>query len=148
MVDERFVGAWELAGTETRDAQGRVVSELFPGWSGQIVYSADGYMSVHLMGGERPFFTNPDRLAATPEQKQQAFDTYIGYYGTFSVDAAGGVVTHHVRGASLPTMVGADLPRTFQHAGDRLTLSAPPEHEGDPRSYLIWRRVRSQSRPE
>ncbi len=142
MVDERFVGAWELAGTETRDAQGRLLGEVFPGWSGQIVYSADGYMSVHLMGGERPVFHEADRLAATSEQKQQAFDTYVGYYGRFSVDAASRVVTHHVRGASLPNMVGTDLPRTFQHTADRLTLSAPPAHEGDPRSYLIWRRVR------
>ena len=141
MSDERFVGTWELEQTEVHDADGRVTGESFPGWIGQIVYSAEGYMSAQLMGPDRPVFDTPDRLAAPPEQRQRAFDTYIAYYGPYTVDAGAGEVIHHVLGATSPTMVGTDQRRRFTLDGDRLVLSPPPREPGAGRSYLTWRRA-------
>ncbi len=140
MVDERFVGAWELVATERRDAHGAVVGEALPGYVGQVLYSADGHMSAHLMGPDRPAVVGDNRLTWPAEQKVAAFDTYIGYYGTYTVDAAAGVVTHHVQGAASPAMVGTDQRRSFRLEGDQLVLSPPPRTEGGERSYLTWRR--------
>lgn len=141
MGDERFVGTWELVSTETRDADGNVTGESLPRWVGQLVYTADGYMSAHLMGPDRPVFASADRLAAPPEQRQAAFDTYVGYYGPYRVDDAAGEVIHHVLGAASPTMVGTDQHRRFTLEGDRLVLSPPPREPGGGRSYLTWRRA-------
>lgn len=140
MADQRFVGAWELQGTEIRDREGKVIGQSLPGWTGQIMYSADGHMSAQLMGPERPVFASADRLQAPPEQRQQAFDTYVAYFGTYSVDDGAGVVTHHVRGSSSPPMVGTDQPRHFELTGHQLVLSPPPRQEGE-RTYLTWKRV-------
>lgn len=141
MGDERFVGTWELVSTEVRDAGGAVTGESLPGWVGQLVYSQDGYMSAHLMGPSRPVFASADRLAAPPEQRQAAFDSYVAYYGSYRVDDGASEVIHQVHGALSPTMVGTDQHRRFTLEGDRLVLSPPPREPGAGRSYLTWRRA-------
>lgn len=143
--DERFVGAWELVKTERRDAGGAVVGEVLPGYTGQIVYTAGGHMSAHLMGSGRPVVASADRQTWSDEQKVRAFDTYIGYYGTYSVDGQAGVVTHHVHGASSPAMTGADQPRHFRLTGNELVLSPPPREGSSERSFLTWRRCLQDS---
>ena len=140
-MDERFVGAWDLEASERRDAQGTLVGEAFPGYVGQIIYTADGRMAAHLMAPHRPTGLPAERAAWSAEQTAQAFDTYIGYWGTYTVDAAAGVVTHHVQGAAAPALVGTALPRQFRLVGDRLVLSPPPRADGGERVSLTWRRV-------
>lgn len=141
-VDERLIGAWELVATERRDAQGNVVGEALPGYVGQIMYSADGHVSAHLMGPGRPALADDNRPAWSMEGKAAAFETYIGYYGTYSVDDVSGMVTHHVHGAVSPAMVGSDQRRAFRLEGDRLILSPPPRVAGGERSYIVWQRCR------
>jgi hypothetical protein len=138
--DERFVGAWELVKTERRDAGGAVVGEALPGYTGQIMYTADGHMSANLMGAGRPVLDSADRQTWTDEQKVRAFETYIGYYGTYTVDDQTGVVTHHVHGSSSPAMTGSDQPRHFRLTGDELVLSPPLREGSTERSFIIWRR--------
>jgi hypothetical protein len=140
-MDERFVGAWDLVATERRDAAGTLAGEAFPGYVGQIVYTADGRMSAQLMAPDRPTGLPAERAAWSAEQKARAFDTYISYWGTYTVDARTEVVTHHVRGAVSPALVGTDQPRHFQLAGDRLVLSPPPRADSGERTALTWRRV-------
>lgn len=143
MGREQFVGAWELVGTERRDAQGNPAGEAMPGYVGQIMYTADGRMSAQLMGPDRPTLPPSalgDRSAMTPEMKQRAYDSFVSYYGTYTVDEAAGTVTHHVRGAVSPPMVNSDQVRRFTLKDDVLTLS-PPDREGV-QSFLRWQRVK------
>jgi hypothetical protein len=142
MGREQFIGAWELVGSERRDAQGNPAGEALPGYVGQIIYAADGRMSAQLMGPGRPSLPPTalgDRSAMTPELKQQAYDSFISYYGRFSVDEAAGIVTHHVIGAVSPPMVNSNQVRRFTLEDNVLTLS-PPVREGV-QSFLRWRRV-------
>src|SRR5947209_1899997 len=144
MGPEAFIGAWELVGSERRDAQGNPAGEAFPGYVGQLIYAADGRMSAQLMGPGRPSLPASalgDRSAMTPELKQQAYDSFIAYYGRFTVDEVAGTVTHHVTGAMWPPMVNSDQVRRFTLEDNVLTLS-PPSREGM-QSFLHWRRVQA-----
>jgi hypothetical protein len=73
-----------------------------------------------------------------------AFNGYIAYFGTYSVDESKHAVTHHVVGASLPNWVGIDLVRlyAFDESG-RLRLATPPiEIGGRSLEYvLLWDRL-------
>lgn len=148
MVDERLVGAWELVGTEQRNADGEVVSGSLPYSTGQLIYSADGHMSAHLMGANRPTAERGSRGPASSEFKQQAYDSYFGYYGTYTVDAAAGVITHHIHGSLFPEMAGTEQRRHFEFSDGRLTLSPPATDGGPPRLYLVWQRVGDARRQE
>jgi hypothetical protein len=144
MGHEAFIGAWELVGSERRDAQGNPAGEAFPGYVGQLIYTADGRMSAQLMEPGRPSAPPTalgDRSAMTPELKQQAYDSFIAYYGRYTVDAVASTVTHHVAGALSPALVNSDQVRHFTLADAVLTLS-PPARDGV-RSFLHWRRVQA-----
>lgn len=45
-----------------------------------------------------------------------------GYFGTYTVDFAKSIVTHHVTGGSLPWYVDTDQPRPFMLKGDTLVI--------------------------
>lgn len=54
-----------------------------------------------------------------------------GYFGTYTVDLNKSVVTHHVRGGSIPWYYETDQPRPFKLKGDTLIIS----------DNKTWRRV-------
>ena len=74
----------------------------------------------------------------------QAMRTYSGYFGTFSVDALAGVVTHHVQGAWYPNFAAVDQPRRYGFDGDLLYLEA--EVGGD-LVRITWQRRNSGTLP-
>ena len=60
----------------------------------------------------------------TPEEAKLALTDYIAYFGTYSIDAQAGTVTHH-RQASIQPGDSGDLVRRYEFAGDRLVLRPP-----------------------
>lgn len=107
---DRFVGGWELIDWRTTTNTGGVGFPYGENAQGQITYSANGRMSAHLM---RP-----------PEDPADAPPQYLGYWGSFSLDVAGGTVTHHVVGSDQANWIGSDQVRGFRFEGaDRLVLS-------------------------
>jgi hypothetical protein len=95
-------------------------------------------MSAQVMGSEIDLLANPDPEDATADEADRAWRNYLGYWGTYTVDAAAGVVIHTVEGAWFPNWVGQKQIRRYKLNGDHLTLEAdsPTWH-----ATLIWRRV-------
>lgn len=54
--------------------------------TGMIVYDRSGWMSVQIdiKGARKPFVNGP--AGGTGEEKVAAFDNYIAYYGTYTLD--------------------------------------------------------------
>jgi hypothetical protein len=99
-------------------------------------------MSVHVVDPRRRTFVSGDRLVHTPEELQEAFDGYFGYFGTYTVDETAHTVTHHIAGASFPNFVGTDQRRYFVLSGDRLELTTPPMLRGgkEVTIHVVWER--------
>ncbi len=74
---------------------------------------------------------------------RSAFEGFIGYIGTYSVNATEGTVTHYVQGACYPNWMGGDQVRFYKLEGIKLTLLTPPIlYDGQRReSVLVWERV-------
>jgi hypothetical protein len=110
------------------------------------MYDASGHMSAQLMKESRARFATSDPVRATDAEVRDAFDGYIAYFGSYSVDEVKQAVTHHVDGASFPNWIGADLIRfyAFDERG-RLSLSTPAiEMGGESVTYvLVWERANS-----
>ena len=101
-VAQRLVGSWELVSYEIIAADGTRRPGTYD--RGQITYDASGRMSAHLMHSSNKADASPQ----TDELRATAFRRYLGYYGPFVVDTAGGTVTHHVEGSSNPSWVGTN----------------------------------------
>src|ERR1043166_9590255 len=87
-MSDQFVGAWKLISFERRTTAGQVSYPMGPNPVGRITYDARGRMSAQLMRPDRPKFQAPNMARGSAEEKATAFDGYIAYYGTYSVNEA------------------------------------------------------------
>jgi hypothetical protein len=115
---EKLIGAWRLVSISGPD--GKQVTAGAP--LGMLIYTRDGHMSVQLM---------------YPKSERALSNDYVqnGYeasFGSYEVDSAHHMVTHHVQGANTgDRLVGKDLPRVYQFDGaGRLVIRSarPDEH--------------------
>lgn len=85
---------------------------------GVLQYSADGKVSVHIMGAG-----------------------YFAYYGDYTVDEAGSAVTHHLELCSDPRLVGVSNLRNARLEGERLALTGSMQFSGQIREIrVVWER--------
>jgi hypothetical protein len=120
-----FVGAWDLGDFRITFSDDR--PPVFPFGEdavGQIIYAASGHMSAVLSRADRPALT-ASRLETTgsapSSEKAAAFDSYLSYGGTWTVD--GNDIVHTVTHALSPNLVGQKNRRHVTLAGDSVTLS-------------------------
>jgi hypothetical protein len=135
-----IVGAWSLSSYELRLKPSGTISTPFgPHPVGRILYEANGQMSAQLMRPETTAFASDDPLRATDEEAALAWRNDISYWGTYSIDARAGIITHHIEGAWLTNWVGQNQTRAFQLSGDSLSLDADSAAW---HAHLIWKRIR------
>ena len=115
-----LVGTWRFVEITDIDSTGAEVHYYGDKPCGYIIYTATGQVSVHIAQCQTSDLSPPE-LAAT----------YNGYFGTYTVNEARGLVTHLVEGGSAPDYIGTPQQRPFKVTGDTLTL-------GDGRT---WKRV-------
>ena len=119
-IRARFVGAWRLVSLEAPGPDGRIHKADS---TGLFVFTRDGHLSVQVM--ER----NPPRQTpAGPEQYSHG--GYEATFGTYEVDENAHTFTFHVEGALVRTLIGKDLPRSFEFSGKQLIVKStrPEEH--------------------
>jgi hypothetical protein len=75
---------------------------------------------------DRPTFASDDWGSGTDAEVRAAFEGYVSYFGTYTIDTSARTVTHHVRGASYPNWMGHDQIRYYRIDGCHLVLSTPP----------------------
>ena len=136
-----LVGSWRLVSCEFRGADGHIRYPYGRDLAGYILYGEDGYMSVSIMGADRPRFAADDLRGGTTEEKVAAADSYVSYSGTYEI--RGDRVIHHIEVSFFPNWVGGDQERIFELDGDDLSLSTPPllVNGVQQAAYLLWKRV-------
>jgi Lipocalin-like domain len=119
-IKDKFVGAWRLVSLEAPGPNG-IIQKADS--TGMFVFTRDGHASVQVM--ER----NPaPQAAAGPEQYSRG--GYEATFGTYEVDERAHTFTFRVEGALVRSLIGKDLPRSFEFSGDQLIVKStrPEEH--------------------
>jgi hypothetical protein len=135
-----LAGAWRELGREFVSGDGSVRPDV-PRLS-QIMYSADGYMSVvnapkaRCVHAQEPGATTLDSLTA--EQRAETARGVVAYAGRYEVE--GDMVFHLIYTALNPTMIGVRQPRRATIEGDDLTLASLPDANGN-FFRIRWRRA-------
>jgi len=133
-VKRQLAGEWTLVKYEIFGENGQTRPGNYD--VGRVNYG-EHEMSAHLMRSGRP-----TDAAATESARAAAFQTYLGYFGPYTIDADKKIVVHHVAGSSLPNWAGTDQVRHYGFSSDgrQLTLSLKA---GDRITQtLTWERVR------
>jgi len=140
MRNEDLVGVWRERGREIVRADGSVKADV-PRAS-QIMYTADGYMAVvNAPKGRKKVRETAPRMdldATTPAERAEAAVGVVAYAGRFEV--SGEEVRHTLFTAINPNRVGDVQLRRITLKGDDLTLTAPPDANGD-HFRIHWRRA-------
>ena len=138
-----LVGTWRLVSYEARASSGEARYPLGQHVIGQLFYDVDGNMSAHVTRIDRPTFASNDPGSGADAEVRAAFEGYVSYFGTYTVDPTAHTVTHHVRGASYPNWVGHDQIRYYRIDGPHLVLSTPSILDrGEALEYILtWERV-------
>lgn len=145
-LEDRIIGAWRLVSVEGNSPV-RKIDYDHPG--GLIVYDRSGWMSVQIaIHGERQPFAKGNS-SGTMEEKADAFDTYFGYYGTWTLDPAKETITHHIVDDTYPGMRGKDNVRWYEMPDANHLVLIPTEdgkggtiNRKDATYKLTWERVR------
>jgi hypothetical protein len=138
-----FAGTWQLVSYESRDSAGKFEYPWGKDAIGRLAYDARNNMAAQIMRRGRAPFASQDLHGGTDAEVRAAFDGFIAYWGTYTIDPVKRTVTHHVLGASYPNWVGGDQVRDYKSDGPRLVLSTPPIRIGGRllTSVLVWERV-------
>lgn len=143
MTMKKFAGTWALDSFVARSENG----EEFRPWgehpAGRIIYTESGQMAVVMTQPDRPKFASALPFGGTPEEVRAAFENMEAYAGTFEVNEAEGLVTHHTAVCRMPNWEGTTQVRQFKLEGDRLSLTTPPvQIDGKNwRFTFAWHRV-------
>lgn len=139
-----FVGSWDLVSVENRASDGSVTLPFGDTPRGRISYTPDGFLSAHVMRDARAAFGDGAGLYdGSATEKAAAYDSYIAYYGRYTVDAAAGTVTHRIEGSLFPNWSDSAQTRHYAFDGDTLILRSPPLDTGGKTLtvHVVWRRA-------
>ncbi|MBR1092044.1 lipocalin-like domain-containing protein [Bradyrhizobium manausense] len=114
-----------------------------PPITGVIIYSENGWMSVQIAGAHAGTISRADFDKLSAADRAAWFDEYYAYCGTFEVDDAAHVVTHHVVSSLLPYETGTILKRNVSINEDGLSLLTPARDDGGQTTFnrLVWKRA-------
>jgi hypothetical protein len=137
----KFVGFWKLISNERRDDKGTVLSSN-PGQFGYIIYTAAGFMAVHMVQPDRKPYA---AAQPTPAEARQNLRTYTNYFGPFYVHQDDGYVVHDQFGSlSMGRTSPSPQQRYYRFVGNRLLLQPPPTYNADgsvTQGTITWEKV-------
>ena len=143
-VRAALVGTWTLVSDKQVKPDGSSVDLYGVSPLGQLIYDAEGHMSVHLLMPDLPKCGTQDRRKCSDAAARAAFDNYLGYWGHYQVSPDGRTVVHTIEGASAPDWIGTSQARFFELKDGTLTLTTPMQMIGGVQSkaVLVWVRQR------
>ena len=134
---DRFYGFWALDRFErhTLDGEALPVAQYAEGY---LAYMPSGQMAVQLMRADRQPY---EGVRPTAPEAEAAFQSYLSYFGPFSVQPDDAVVVHHRAGHLDPDQVGTDAHRRFEFRESGLVLQPPVSTDAEGRegqTSVFW----------
>lgn len=118
---DALIGAWHLVRIDVPGADGKLAAPANRP-EGMLIYTRDGHMSVQLMYPK----------SANAPDNEYVLGGYEASFGTYDVNQARHLVTHHVQGSVTRNyLVGKDLSRLYQLTADGhliIRSADPREH--------------------
>jgi hypothetical protein len=129
-------GVWQLVSFDQNEADGNVSHPYGEMPVGRLTFDAAGRMSVFVMKPGRVASVNSTGAipTASTEDLRQIADGFMAYYGSFQVDDPMKVITVNVEACTIPAWTNTEQKRTYELAGDMLTLITPA-------TKLVWKKL-------
>jgi hypothetical protein len=134
-VKRRLVGNWKLVKYEIFDERGTARPGNYD--IGRLMYDEQGEMAAHLMRSGRP-----PEAPTTEAARALAYQSYLGYFGPYTIDLDKHIVIHHVVGSSFPHWIGTEQIRHYGFSEDGKCLTLSLKSGERVTQTLTWDRVK------
>ncbi len=128
----KLVGTWKLlefADLDSLTSQWKYRYGRVP--RGYFTYTKNNIVNLNI-SSETPLIISEDSAKHFDINLSNYIDNYsLGYFGTYTINFEKSIVTHHVKGGSIPWYTDTDQPRPFILKDDTLII-------GDNKT---WKRV-------
>jgi hypothetical protein len=131
----RLIGNWRLVSFENFPEGEPSQRSRFD--AGRLMYDAAGQIAAQLMQTPTDR-TNP----ATPDARAAAYGRFLGYYGSYTVDAQKKIVNHHAEGSSYPHWVDTIQVRHYELSADGSRLALSLKNGERITGTLTWERIK------
>lgn len=129
--ENSIVGTWKLIEFSDLDTlTNQWVHRFGKNPKGYFTYTSNNIVHLNI-SNENPLKLSEDSLNTTKFVYSDFIDNSVGYFGEYEVSLKDSVVTHKVKGGSIPFYIGTNQPRPFIFKNDTLII-------GDNKT---WRRV-------
>jgi hypothetical protein len=125
-----LLSTWRLVVYEDHLPDGTIDYPYGKSPAGLLIYDTTGHMSIQIARTPQLKAVSGDDEKITPQEKIALFDSYVAYFGTYTVDWKLHVVIHRVEADLFGTFTGTMQERPFTLQGDRLTLTPSWPKEG------------------
>lgn len=119
-VDERLIGGWKLLSFAFLDEAGEAFLPIGENPVGQVLFTADGHMSLCFADPARPAFADNDLFAGSVDELAAAAAGAVAFGGPCRTED--GAVIVDVGFSLFPNWVGGVQRRLYEVDGDQLTL--------------------------
>ncbi|MBS1850431.1 MAG: lipocalin-like domain-containing protein [Acidobacteria bacterium] len=143
IASRELVGTWRLVAYEDHLPDGTIDYPYGKNPAGLLIYDATGHMSIQIARTPQPKVAAGDDEKITPQEKIALFDSYVAYFGSYTVDWKRHVVTTRVEADLFGTFTGTTQERPFALQGHRLTLTPSWQKDGKTvQGVRVFERVR------
>jgi hypothetical protein len=141
-VPSQFVGTWSLVSLRYVRPDGSAVEPFGPNAKGMLVFDGTRF-ATQVMAANLPKFASNNRMVGTPQEYQAVSRGVVAYFGSYTVNEAGRIVTLHIERSSFPNWEGTDQQRKFEFVGDELRYTAASSTANPAEAaQLVWKRTR------
>jgi hypothetical protein len=137
----KFAGTWSLVSIRYVRPDGTAIEPFGPNAKGLLVFDGT-HFATQVMAANLPKFTSNNRMVGTPHEYEAISHGVVAYFGTYSVNEAGRIVTLHIERSSFPNWEGTDQQRKFEFVGDELRYTAASSTANPAEAaQLVWKKV-------
>ena len=120
MAGEDLIGTWRIESFTFTDEAGSVFHPLGERLTGFLLISAEGYLALNFMAGERSRFAHDDLFGGNAAERAQAAAEVVSFAGPFEYNGTAVSVT--VEYSIYPNWIGQTQVREVELSDDTLIL--------------------------
>ena len=122
--ENKLAGTWRLIEfTDLDSLTGKWIHRFGKNPGGYFTYTKNGIVNLNI-STEAPLQLSAEAAKIfNINYAELVNNNSLGYFGTYTIDWDKSVVTHHVKGGSIPWYIDTDQPRPFILKGDTLTIT-------------------------
>ena len=140
-VKDQFVGTWSFVSIRYVRPEGTAIGPFGPNARGMLVFDGTRF-ATQVMAANLPKFASNNRMVGTPQEYEAISHGVVAYFGTYTVNEAGRIVTLHIERSSFPNWEGTDQQRKFEFVGDGLRYTAASSTANPAEAaQLVWKRA-------